>query len=195
MGIDNDNFVCDDIKSEFISVTCEESKTCCPPCETALIAYSQCSWDILTVFLELFGGLAGDGQTCNYDIDLAAECGDLTLIDPTGAPTATPDDDGSSTNSSCSIQINTSQCDELIRENMADIPADCVNLCVAFEDGVFKQCDEGNSLSGFSSSIVAGCEFIGDDEIDDNSATGKNGLPNYIFLYFVVSGLVATAFY
>ena len=54
---------------------------------------------------------------------------------------------------------------------------------------------EGNSLSGFSGSIVAGYEFIGGDEMDDNSATGKNGQPNYIFLYFVVSGLVATAFY
>ena len=128
-----------------------------------------------------------------------ASCLALSPTAPTDAPIAASDD--SSTDSPCRIQINTSQCDELIRENMADIPADCVNLCVAFEDGVFKQCDEGNSLSGFSGTIVAGCEFKGGDEMDDEmdddmggDSVAHNVQPSHIFLYFVVGGLVATVF-
>eukprot|EP00934_Nitzschia_sp_Nitz4_P004792 Nitzschia sp. Nitz4//scaffold9_size221794//10295//11968//NITZ4_001312-RA/size221794-processed-gene-0.301-mRNA-1//-1//CDS//3329560899//4782//frame0 len=91
----------------------------------------------------------------------------------TDSPTA---EDPASTG--CDLQIQISQCPDLLVAEAAAIPCDCMNKCIAFVGDSFEKCDAGTNITG-SFSFVAGCTFDmapeGTFDCDDGSNNADGG--------------------
>ena len=68
--------------------------------------------------------------------------------------------EGGWTESSCSVSVNSGNCETLFAENNGVIPCSCDGQCVNFVDGSFE-CNDSGSVSG-STIEAAGCSFAAD---------------------------------